>query len=198
MNMAEILSLISAVRNIANSRPINGDINLTPNHFLKNSWILLKGEELLDTVQTDLSTSLSQIFQASGEAQSNLVEILRRGWMINPKHHQLGAEKKERFQCGDIVLYVADHRQTLGRITKVHGNYSTVLISEKGAKTKHKNIHDRFLIFLLRTEGLGMQESKTKDNADTDTTNNVTTHCNRAEDYNTGRVGQLIISLGQH
>ena len=84
----------------------------------------------------------------------NIVEIMRRTWTITNRHHQVGTgDKAERFQVNDIVLYITDSEPRIARITKIHGNYSTVLVADGQDKTKnrkYKNIHHRFLISLVR------------------------------------------------
>ena len=222
MTMAQVLTLISAVKNVVNSKPINENLSLTPNHFLKNNWLLLKKDQNLENIQNELSTSLTQIIIAAGSAQINLIDILKRSWLITPRHHQLSAPRVEKFAVGDIVLYLVDKESKLARITKVHGNYSTIMITDKNVKLKYKNIHHRFLLLLLRCQDFNTAQSKQNEENFEEITDKVkqteeispeltdkaieakqsdneasafTAQHQQGPAYNTEQIGQLIISF---
>ena len=154
LTMLELTSLLAAVKNTANSKPIAGCASITPNHFLKNNWLIGGLEDKLNVIQLDFHSSLTHIIRAAGEAQETFINILKREWVMDPGHNKLGPGKNDKFEVNDIVLYLIQNpNQTkIARITKVHGPYSTILCSDGKNKTKYKNIHHRFLIFLFRPD----------------------------------------------
>ena len=165
LTMIEITNLISSVKEIANSKPISGNFDICPNHFFKPDWLILPENQMLEHIQCQLSTALYSIIEAAGSAQKNFIEILKRSWHIAPRHHQLTAGKEaENFKVNDIVIYLIEDKSKLARITKVHGSYSTILVGDKNNKTKYKNIHHKFLIFLFRSSSMKSDLSKQSEN----------------------------------
>ena len=81
LTMQEVLSLISAVRDISNTKPIHGkSTNITPNHFLKNNWVI-GAQNQSAIIAGDLQTAFNQLAINTGLAQNNLGQrqVQRRG-----------------------------------------------------------------------------------------------------------------------
>ena len=57
---------------------------------------------------------------------------------------------------------MVDNEAKLGRVTKCHGNYCTIIIHDRGFQTKFKNIHTKMLIKLLRPDNFLFNVEKSK------------------------------------
>ena len=141
--------------------------------MLKPDLLLVTPDQRLDIIQSELTTSLQHIVEAAGRAQKNLIQVLKRSWMCNPYHHQTGVKREAKFQAGDIVIYIMDNEAKLARITKVNGNFSNIMIADKSLKTKMKNIHDRFLLLLVRQHPIRENNLQVSSQEHHDTTGNL-------------------------
>ena len=208
LTMQEVLSLISAVRDISNTKPIHGkSTNITPNHFLKNNWVI-GAQNQSAIIAGDLQTAFNQLAINTGLAQNNLINVLRKSWLSTPRNHKLGAEKDEhKFKEEDVILYLVDNEAKLGRVTKCHGNYCTIIIHDRGYQTKFKNIHTKMLIKLLRPDDFLFNVEKSKHtnrqtadtSPDTDFERKMKVDSNEeiptSLSYSSVIVGQLVVTL---